>query len=737
MKLRKAAISTLGLASVATSTLAETSDLVSLSLSELLGVQVSSRRFEEPYRSAPRSLSVFTSEELELQAIDSVYELALYVPNLSFHRSFGDALVRPVIRGVSTITGEPAAGVLVDGIRASNIATRLMFDDIEQIEILRGPEAALYGRSAFSGALNFITKKPNFENRVFSKIQTSSASEKKLHSSANWAPTHSLGLMLNGTYKEHGHRYANTLGLGGGGYDDQRTRYVQLATIWQAPPKHTVYLRSIHQNDEQGLWPTYLQNSQFNNCYLNSGPQYFCGELTSPSRIGFTNIDTMPSLGSSIENTRHHFAWTHTTKNHETRLILDTNTHRNKERGDGDFYELESYFYTATRELKERSIDLTRNMEFAHSRILFGLTHYRSEKRSLTQNIFYRNNELTQGSSSDTLDNVDNQAAFFSMDYYLPARAYINLDMRYSKDTIKYRAGDPDQANHGSQTWHSLSPRLNFSQTLSSDTLYYASISLGTKPGGFNPSIESINYANEQERTRILENINYDEERLISYELGLKSSFYDERAFIALSAFYIRWLDLQLTQNLSYENDEATTRRASVTQNGGRSRNYGAELDLDVAISEHFSTKMNLGYAPTELQDTYTSAQFDLTGDGRVDGHHIPNAPELTAMAALRYMHTFTANTTLTANLSAHYESKRYIAEHNLTYIGAQQKINANLKLDRGPWCASLWGKNLNNDTHPESAARFGDAATFFARRGFAIDLPIERQIGLSLSYQY
>jgi iron complex outermembrane receptor protein len=129
-------------------------------------IVVTSRRIEESLNDVPLSITAFTSEEIESAFIRNLDDVANLTPGLSFFNAQGEFLPVPVIRGVAPtdIFGENNAAIFVDGVFISG-REGLNFSqlDVERIEVVKGPQSALYGRNAFSGAINYITKRPTDE----------------------------------------------------------------------------------------------------------------------------------------------------------------------------------------------------------------------------------------------------------------------------------------------------------------------------------------------------------------------------------------------------------------------------------------------------------------------------------------------------------------------------------------------------------------------------------------------
>lgn len=125
---------------------------------------VTARKREESLQDVPLSIAAFSDEELERQQIEGLADVAAKTPGFSFESYASSALETPVIRGqAQSFLTNPVQNVatFVDGLY---LQRGYMIDpgmvDMERIEVLKGPQSALYGQNAFSGAISYITKKP-------------------------------------------------------------------------------------------------------------------------------------------------------------------------------------------------------------------------------------------------------------------------------------------------------------------------------------------------------------------------------------------------------------------------------------------------------------------------------------------------------------------------------------------------------------------------------------------------
>lgn len=132
---------------------------------DIAEIVVTSRRIEERLQDVPLAISAFDESTIESAGIADLRDIANLTPGLQFYNALGEALPTPFIRGVAPTdirAKENNVAVFVDGVYVSG-REGLNFSqlDLERIEVVKGPQSALYGRNAFSGAINFITKRPS------------------------------------------------------------------------------------------------------------------------------------------------------------------------------------------------------------------------------------------------------------------------------------------------------------------------------------------------------------------------------------------------------------------------------------------------------------------------------------------------------------------------------------------------------------------------------------------------
>ncbi len=139
-------------------------------------VTVTARRVEENLQSTPVTVSAFTERALEVRGITDTAELGQFTPNVTFDTtstfSGASSTFQGFIRGIGqsdfAVNTDPGVGVYVDDVYiARTVGSVFQLFDIEQVEVLKGPQGTLFGRNSIGGAVNIRTERPDFDEFSF------------------------------------------------------------------------------------------------------------------------------------------------------------------------------------------------------------------------------------------------------------------------------------------------------------------------------------------------------------------------------------------------------------------------------------------------------------------------------------------------------------------------------------------------------------------------------------------
>jgi len=266
-------------------------------------ITVTARKREERLQEVPISISAFSSDFIADAGMNSIHDVAEFTPNFSFRESFGRTFDRPVIRGMSNVLGGPNAGVFIDGIFVSGSISATELTNIERVEVIKGPQAALFGRSTFAGAINYVTRKPTNQFRGDATASVAERGERVFHSALTGPILDDeLFFLLSARYYTYDGDFRNA-GTGGGRAGGEQSWSVSASMTWEPLDRLDFTMRVAYSEDDDAHIPFRLQPSSFNNCFPESELGFFCGEVQRFDEVEL-NLDVLGDPGLNRDTIR-------------------------------------------------------------------------------------------------------------------------------------------------------------------------------------------------------------------------------------------------------------------------------------------------------------------------------------------------------------------------------------------------------------------------------------------------
>jgi outer membrane receptor protein involved in Fe transport len=180
----------------------------------LAPVLVTARRIVERLQDVPLSIVALTGKDIQERGVTSLVDLSLLTPGLSYSSDFGRGGERPVVRGISVtkLDAPQPVSVFIDGVYVRDGVLSLGIDDAQRIEVIKGPQSALYGRATYAGAINYVTVDPG--NVLKGKVTGTIASDGERSAfGALTVPLISdvLSMRVRLKHSEFGGQYTNSL----------------------------------------------------------------------------------------------------------------------------------------------------------------------------------------------------------------------------------------------------------------------------------------------------------------------------------------------------------------------------------------------------------------------------------------------------------------------------------------------------------------------------------------------
>jgi len=220
---------------------------------EIQSIVIRARGRDETLQSVPMSVKALSAKAIEDAGIRKAGDFVAITPNLSLAESQSVGTSFMTIRGLSQVrNGEPPMAVVVDGVVQSDAKqfTQELFD-VYSIEVLRGPQGALYGRNASGGAILIQTKQPSNKTTGFVQLGVGTGNEKTAQGAVSGAMVpDQLFFRLAGSFTDRDGYFDNlTLGRKADGYRDKTLRGL---LKWTPSDTLTIDLRASVVRDVAG-----------------------------------------------------------------------------------------------------------------------------------------------------------------------------------------------------------------------------------------------------------------------------------------------------------------------------------------------------------------------------------------------------------------------------------------------------------------------------------------------------
>jgi iron complex outermembrane recepter protein len=299
-------------------------------------IVVTARKTEETLADAPVSVSAVTSALIQEQGLRSIDEFARQATGISFSQAFGRSTDRPVIRGQSNVLAgvqfgvETGAAYFVDGIYYQGDIQGFDPESIARVEIIKGPQSALYGRNTYAGAINYVTKDPSDTLTATITGRAAEYSEADILGSISGPILgDALGFRAGARYYTYGGQYRNQ--LTGRRVGQEETKSFYLTLLAEPTDDIRIRLRGQYQEDRDGPLALFLTGAENNNCkpgfrslafrqrnvpapvpgpifqpslygISSNNNQYFCGAIQARPDGVRLNTDPVQTVGFGVRD---------------------------------------------------------------------------------------------------------------------------------------------------------------------------------------------------------------------------------------------------------------------------------------------------------------------------------------------------------------------------------------------------------------------------------------------------
>ena len=658
-------------------------------------VIVTSRKRDERLQDVPDSIFVLSAAQLETSNVEGLRGFVDLTPNLMVRETFRSNETFLTMRGLAGAQGAlPPVAFVVDGVQlGSNDFINQDLFDIERIEILRGPQGALYGQGAIAGAINIITRQPTNELDGFTKISYGNGNSVRIASAISGPlVTDRLFARVSGYYRESDGLIKNNRGEN---IDPSEEKSVRALLSYRGD-RLAMQLRGSYTTGDAGC------------CMLDRVPTDAAGNV-----IGIDDVNN-PGASSNILGSSDDEMF-------DTSLKLDydfgpftltsISGYADVSQaifGDGDYSIAAQTAQDITFETDvfNQEIRLSSNGSGRFGWLIGGFMQDRQERQDLTVG--------TDGGGRAAVaplvlrqQNVVNSkswAAFSQLTYDLTDRLQVTAAARYDHDEQDSRDRLNVAATYKEASFSEFQPKLQFAYRWTDDFMAYSSYARGFRAGGFT------------------QNQRFDNEITDNYEFGFKASMLEGMLSLNASFFHIDYSNQQLSFVIL-----TTTSAVRGVVNIPDSDIDGAELELTARPHERLTVSAGLGVTDSVIRRVAPNALF---GDDIVQlvGNKSPLVSPLTFNLAATYKQPV-GNA---LDLVVHGDFRRLggydFDAKNTMHTATSNFVNGKVALDAGAWSVGLWGRNLT-DTR---------VATYLSPTGSGLRGPNQpRSYGVEAQYRF
>jgi len=622
------------------------------------------------------SVSVIDAQAISRRDAKHLDEILNTAPNVNF--SAGASRGRFIqLRGIGERSQfkdplDSSVGMLIDGIDYSGIGLASALFDVQQVEVLRGPQGTQFGSSALAGMISIQSNEPTEE---FSG---------KVSAGAGSYDSFNTGLVLNGAITDNllgrisiqknvsdGYITNDFLNRDDTNNIDEGSVKAQLK--WQPSDELTLALTTHYIDADNGYNGFSLENTR-------SIPSDQPGHDRQKSKAGALKINWTGHSAFELQSTLalesskldYGFDWDWTN-------IPASGTQGGENNA---------------RERDAANFDLrlisTPESNFLGAQWVAGMY---AAKRDVQLNYDDSWYDIWGGgpwiSTFDNNNETKRLAGYGELSWDINNKFTLSTGLRLERIDNSYNDSANVAVDNSENQWGG---NLTLEYAYTEDTLLYATVSRGYKTGGVNGQAlgKVINDPSTPENIAafLLQRSTFESEILINYELGLKGSYLEDTLSLSLTAFYMDRKAMQANSSVLFP----PTEWKSYLDNVDNGHNSGIELETQWQVSDSVQLFASVGLLETQLGnltvlDIDTDDALDQTGR---DQAHAPSY-QFNLGTTLNLMEDLT----LTVEVDG--KDSFYFSNSHNDQSRAYELVHMNLAYEIGNIAVSLWGRNLTN----------------------------------------
>ncbi|WP_282272698.1 TonB-dependent receptor [Stenotrophomonas sp. PS02298] len=666
-------------------------------------VSVTAQRREEQIQKTPLSMSVISGPALDRMQIKRVDDIKFTTPNIIIEQNTGTSSgAKIIMRGVgadeSMFTNDPAVALYIDDVYIAR-QNGAMFDlyDVDRIEVLRGPQGTLYGRNATGGAIRYISKKPTGEEKLSfdgsignfgrfdGRAMFTTRIGETLDVSAAVLSRNRDGIMHDIT----NNRWVND--------QDVLAGRLAFASTWGESSYATLSIDRLRERSTPAWGTPVALDTTTDTVSPKLGSYY----KTETDTRGLNDLDQF-GIALTNETDFGAFSW---------RSIAHYRT-------------LEHHFYMDVDGTSQMRYHLEQDQKQNQKGYEAQFTSQLDGPFSWVAGVFAfwehnnqptRNDIFTRGGTNFVEQDTSAYALYAQGDYKFNDKLTLTLGGRYSYENKDFSVrsvkanGDPNYSKALEKSWNRPDWKVLLSYDFSDNVMGYASVTTGFKSGGFNG--RGTTYATVTP---------VDAETLRAYEVGVKSTLWDNR--LRLNADYYR-LDYDGIQLTAVNSDGVF-----VMTNATGALIQGIEVEAQAQLTSKLRVDASIGTIDGEYKD------YAAVNAAYFRGRSMKSSPDMQWTLAGTYVQPV-GNADLVFSAQARHTDEYYQNQDTSRLIMTRANTEYNARISYEPrdanWSVAAWGKNLGD--------KFYSTGGFdIAGLGIGVIYPnVPRTYGVEFKYRF
>lgn len=703
-------------------------------------IVVTARKRDEALEDVPVAVNAFSAEEIESAGIVRPQDFVALTPNMQMVQTQNQGTSFIVVRGISQArNSEPSVAVMIDGVLMANPSqfNQELFD-IESIQVLKGPQGALYGRNAIGGAIIINTKRPTDTLQGNVTLGYESGPGYKLRGAIGGpiGGSDAWKFQLSASYFDtDGHIDNPYLGEEADPFEDLSVRG---RLMWQPNERFTADLRaSLSRVDTQALYFNITEdvndtsldvrvNNRGNNerdidsVSLKLDYQFEGG-------VTFTSVSAYDSLEEILTGDQFNFLPVE-----ESVLFAFFGA----DQAQHQWLDVEAW---------SQEIRFTSPSE-QRLRWIAGAYVIQTDRFISTGNVFdlspvvpgwtvpeVKRTPLPLFAPQFTFlaDSQDNTAwaLFGELSYDLTDAVEASVALRYDEDERENTTETPQEfipaplqgvafpGQVRKRTWDELQPKVTLRWKPDDDTTVYGGYSRGFRSGGFNQTgVGAANIAGVDDL--------FDEEVADTYEAGVKARFMDRRVSTSFTAFYT---EAEGTYFFVFDPNTSTQNLGNLDE----VTYTGFEVEVQALVTDHLEVYARGGYTDSEIKKS--------DRDPADVGNQAPLVSEYTVNLGLNYRAPLPGGSGLEYFIRPDFRitGDTWFYPDNYTKREPVELLDLRVGIAGENWTLTAWARNLTDE---EYNAEWSPGPRFFPNPGYTNNFVFKAQPrvwGIDLNYRF